>query len=142
MQYQISREHVNALIKRLDLELVSALKTHLAEHVEVEILQSHKLGTGIIFAVQADNLRVEVMTAYIPITHRTAENVRVSMSGTKYLCARYQRAPRYDQWHLDLSFGERGYQAFGLPSIDDDSVEALAGMIAEHVLHQLSPLYA
>lgn len=142
MQLSLSPENVNTLIKRLDFEVVTGLNARLGDHVEIEIVQPHRLGAGIIFAAQADNLRIELMTACVPIISRTSHNYAISSTGFKYLVARYERSERKDQWQLDLSYGERGYQSFGLATFDVDSVDAAAGMIANHILHDLSPLYA
>jgi len=143
MQLQLSREHINALTKRLDFELVGFLSERLAGHVEVELVQPHKLSPGIILAVQTDCQRIELMTAYLPITNRSVADCSISTSGIKYLCSRYELVPRNDtRWQLDQSFGENGYQSFCLATIDDDSVEATADVITEHILHHLSPLYA
>jgi hypothetical protein len=57
------------------------------------LIQPHKLGAGIILAVQTDCLRIELMTAYVPITHRTIADCSISTSGIKYLCARFDVLP-------------------------------------------------
>ncbi|MCU6501933.1 hypothetical protein LPN04_29495 [Rugamonas sp. A1-17] len=142
MELFLSRDNINALIKRLDFELVTRLHEQLSTHIEFELVVQRKLGTGIIFAAQTDRHRIELLTAYVPITARTSAGCSVSTSRVKYLCTRYVRDTRHDQWLRDLTFGDGGFEAFCLATIDDDSVETMAIVIADHTRHHLSPLYA
>lgn len=142
MNLFLSSDHINALTKRLDFELVTRLNEQLSNHIEIELVVERKLGSGIIFASQTDCHRIELLTAYVPINERTSAGGSISTSRVKYHCARYIRDTRHDQWLRDLSFGEAGFQVFCLPTIEDDSVETMAKVIADHTLHHLSPLYA
>lgn len=143
MDIEITFTQFNALTKCLDGEVRERLELMLTLRPGIHVVEPQYLPPQTIFAVQNDEHRIELLSAFMPIRRKVEDRYLIETMVAKFLCIRHNINPRkHGWWQVDHTYGECGFTTFCIDSLDVESVGAFTCNLATHMFESLNSALA